>query len=79
MLQRVQLMLDTKTKEKLERLAKAEGRSMSHVARKILKNAITKSRNELKDNGQGLLRWSEGAISGPGGGNYDEYLYGKSK
>lgn len=76
MLQRVQLLIDSETRRKLKKVAIAEDRSMSGVAREILKNGMKKKKTKIKDNGAGfLLRWAKNAVKGPGDSEYDKYAY----
>lgn len=76
MLQRIQLILDAETKDKLQRAAISENRSMSFVARKILKENLKENKLKKKYSGsEFLLKLAENAISGPANSDYDKYAY----
>lgn len=76
MLQRVQLILDKETKNELRRVATQENRSMSDVAREILKGGIGKKKTKGKRGGvEALLKWADKAVKGPGNSEYDKYAY----
>jgi len=76
MLQRVQILIDPKTKKDLEKVSKASGRSMSKVAREILKKGLSKERGIIGDGGVGFLKkLAENAVKGPGDSEYDKYAY----
>ncbi len=76
MLQRIQLMLDSETKEKLQRIARAQNRSMSEVTREVLKKNLKKAKKGPLGT-DFLLKLSESAVSGPGNADYDKYAYEK--
>ena len=77
MLQRTQILLDKETKTELEKLALLVNTSMSNLARDILKDGVKKRKKRIKKPNQvkALLKWAEGAVKGPGGTDYDKYIY----
>lgn len=69
-------MIDKETIQELRRMAAAEKRSMSDVARKILKANLLKPKSGKRDGGTKFLLWlSKNAKSGPGDSDYDKYAY----
>jgi hypothetical protein len=76
MLQRVQLLLDLKTKKELQRLANSQNRSMSEISREILQKGLKKSQQNTSGS-QFLLNLSKKAVEGPGDSEYDKYGYDK--
>lgn len=76
MLQRVQLMLDSRTKKELKKIAELENRSMSDLAREILSNNVKKRNAKTKDGGIAFLKQqAKKAVKGPGNSKYDKYAY----
>lgn len=76
MLQRIQLMLDTETKNKLQKVAINERRSMSDVARSILKENLKGKKARKKYTGaEFLLELAKNAVDGPANSEYDKYAY----
>ncbi|MCH7641432.1 hypothetical protein IID22_04520 [Patescibacteria group bacterium] len=78
MLQRVQILIDPKTKKDLEDVSKSTGRSMSMVVRSILGKGLKKEKKKAKKKMSGvdfLLKLAEGAVKGPGDSEYDKYAY----
>lgn len=76
MLQRVQLILDTETKKDLRRVANLKKRSMSEVARQILKKNLKKQVAKTDFSaGSFLVNLGKTAVAGPGNSDYDKYAY----
>lgn len=73
MLQRTQLMLDQELKISLAKIAKDTNRSLSHVARTLMRNELEKTKNTRQKTA--LMRWTENAVNGPGNSDYDTYAY----
>lgn len=76
MLQRIQLLLDRETKKELNKQAVKENRSVSAVARELLKKSLEKKKAASLDGGASfLLTLAKKAVSGPGDAEYDKYAY----
>ncbi len=76
MLQRIQLLLDYETKKELNKEAAREKRSVSAVAREILKKSLEKKKAASRDGGAAfLLDLARKSVSGPGDDQYDKYAY----
>lgn len=76
MLQRIQLLLDSETKKELNKAAAKENRSISSVAREILKKNLEKKKAASLDGGASfLLALARKSVSGPGNAEYDKYAY----
>lgn len=76
MLQRVQLILDSETKRELRRVAVQENRSMSDVAREIIKKNLSKKKDKTRDGGVSfLIKQAKKAVKGPKNAEYDKYAY----
>lgn len=76
MLERTQLMIDKETLQDLRRVAAHENRSMSDVARRILKANLLHPKAKKKDGGTKFLLWLvKNAGKGPGDSEYDKYAY----
>lgn len=76
MLQRVQLLLDRKNKQALDRIAKQSNRSVSSIVREILSKQITTHSLFNPPRGVVMLRkLADSATLGPGNNDYDPYAY----
>lgn len=69
-------MLDSETKEKLQRIAHAQNRSMSEITREVLKKNLKKAKKSSSGT-DFLLNLAENALTGPGNADYDKYAYEK--
>ncbi len=78
MLQRVQLLLDQKTKRELDYVASRSGRSLSAIVREMLTKQLVHEKTQTKKtSGASFLRsLADQAVAGPGDSEYDSYAYG---
>lgn len=71
-------MLDAETKKDLRQVASLKKRSMSEVARQILKKNLKKQNAGVISSASSfLVNLSKSAVSGPGNSDYDKYAYEK--
>ncbi len=77
MLQRVQLLLDQKTKQELDQIAAFSGQSVSSVVRDMLSKQLAHEKTKKKKlTGVEFLRFlADNAVKGPGDCEYDKYAY----
>lgn len=75
MMQRMQILLDYKTKNDLRDLAQSEGKSLSQIVRESVKKTVDKKTKKLTSY-EFLKRLAERAGHGPGDSEYDKYAYG---
>lgn len=82
MLVRKQILLEEKQALELEELAFLAGVSMSQMARESISHGVKIERKKVKGkikniNTQieAMLKWTEGAVDGPGDSEYDKYAY----
>ena len=81
MLVRTQLMLDQNLKQDLEIIARRQGKTLSSVARELLRPAATKQIHDAtievkKQSAREFFdRLGAYTVSGPGDSEYDKYAY----